>query len=83
MASGWYVYILECADRTLYTGMTNHLEKRLAAHDTGKGAKYTKGRSPLTLVYQETWPTRSEALKRERAIKTLSRLQKQRLIDTP
>lgn len=67
----WYVYILECADQTFYTGITTDIERRLAEHEQGKGAKYTKGRSPLTLVYSEKYKNRSEATKREIEIKAL------------
>lgn len=75
-----YVYILSCRDKSLYTGWTNNLEKRLKAHNDGKGAKYTRGRTPCHLVYHEEYNTRSEALKRESAIKKLSREQKLKLI---
>lgn len=76
----YYVYILECCDKSLYTGYTNHLEKRIKAHNEGKGAKYTKGRRPVSLVYFETFKTKSEALKREYAIKQFSRKKKLELI---
>lgn len=76
-----FVYILQCKDNTFYTGWTNHLEKRLKAHRSGKGAKYTRGRGPLTLVYVEELPTVSEALKREHEIKKLTRSQKIALIN--
>lgn len=75
-----YVYILACADDTLYTGWTNDLTARLAAHNSGRGAKYTRGRAPVRLVFSETFPTRSEALGYEAAIKKLSRAQKEKLI---
>ncbi|MEJ2231145.1 MAG: GIY-YIG nuclease family protein [Nitrospirales bacterium] len=65
----WIVYILECADRTLYTGITKNLEERLRAHESGKGAKYTKGRGPFSLVHTEAYPTMSQALQREAQIK--------------
>ena len=78
---GWYVYILRCADGTLYTGMTDDVEKRLAVHRAGKGAKYTRGRGPLELVHTEDLPDRSAALKREAAIKKLSRAEKLKLIE--
>ena len=65
------VYILECNDGTLYTGWTNDIDKRFKAHDDGKGAKYTKGRRPLKLVYLEELETKSEALKRENEIKKM------------
>ena len=77
----WYVYILQCADNTLYTGITTDLLRRLEEHNTGKkGAKYTKGRRPVTLIYQETHTSRSEASKREHAIKKLTIQQKRKLI---
>lgn len=76
----WCVYILLCSDGTLYTGMTDHMDRRLKTHNTGKGAKYTRGRGPVTLVYREDCDGRSEALKREHAIKQLSREKKLDLI---
>jgi putative endonuclease len=72
----WTVYILRCADGTLYTGITNDLDKRLQAHADGTGAKYTRGRGPLTLIHSELYETRGEALRRELSIKALSRAQK-------
>lgn len=80
MESTWYLYILRCGDGTLYTGITNDVPRRLEAHRTGKGAKYTRGRGPLEQVYQETCGSYSQALKRERQIKSLSRQEKMRLI---
>ena len=71
--SKWYVYILRCADQTLYTGITNRLQQRLRAHNAGKGAKYTKGRRPVHLLYWETCTDKSAALKREAAIKKMKR----------
>lgn len=76
----WCVYILLCSDGTLYTGMTDHMDRRLKAHNEGKGAKYTRGRGPVTLVYRETCESRSGALKREYVIKRLSREKKLALI---
>ena len=76
-----YTYLLECADRTFYCGWTNDLEKRVNAHNSGAGAKYTKPRRPVTLVYYEEFQTKEEAMRREAAIKKLSRQEKQRLID--
>ena len=76
----WYLYILRCGDGTLYTGITTDVPKRLEQHRTGKGAKYTRGRSPLDLVYQEECGSHSEALKRELAVKKLTREQKEVLI---
>ena len=80
MEQTWYLYILCCRDDTLYTGITTDVEKRLEAHRTGKGAKYTRGRAPLELVYRETCGSHSDALKRELEIKKLSRAEKQKLI---
>ena len=74
------LYILLCADGSFYTGWSNHLARRLAAHNAGKGAKYTKMRRPVRLVYQEKLPSRSAALKREYQIKQLSHAQKAALI---
>lgn len=75
-----YTYIVKCSDETLYTGWTNNLEKRLEAHNSGKGAKYTKTRRPVELVYFEEYDTKQEAMKREYAIKQLSRQKKLALI---
>ena len=77
----WYIYILRCGDDTLYTGITDDVEKRFAAHAAGKGAKYTRGRGPLILVYTEEVEDKSAALKREHAIKKLPRTEKLKLID--
>ncbi len=76
-----FVYILKCNDDTLYTGWTNNLEKRIKAHNESKGAKYTKYRTPVELVYYEVFETKSEALKREYEIKKLTRQQKLDLIN--
>ena len=75
-----YTYILHCADDTLYTGWTNDLEKRLKAHNEGKGAKYTKTRTPVELVYFEEFQTKKEAMSREWHIKQMSRNEKIELI---
>ena len=75
-----YTYILKCADGTLYCGWTNNLEARVKAHNEGRGAKYTKGRGPVSLVYYEEFETREEAMRREAAIKKLSRREKEELI---
>lgn len=75
-----YVYILKCSDNTLYTGWTTSLEKRLKAHNSGKGAKYTKPRLPVEIVYFEEFQDKKEAMKREYAIKQLSREKKLNLI---
>lgn len=80
MSSGWTVYILQCADGTLYTGITNDLPRRLAAHNDGTGAKYTRGRGPHTLMFSENHPDKSSALKREREIKALDREDKLGLV---
>ena len=71
-----WVYMLACGDGTLYTGWTNDLRRRLAAHRAGRGAKYTRGRAPLRLVYAEACADRSAALRREAAIKSLPRAKK-------
>ena len=76
----WYVYILRCKDDTLYCGITPDMKRRLAQHRSGKGAKYTRGRGPLELVYCEALPSHSDALKQEIAIKRLTRAQKLDLI---
>ena len=75
-----FTYIVECSDHTLYTGWTNDLEKRIEAHNTGKGAKYTKTRRPVRLVYFETFATKEEARSREYHIKRMSRQEKIKLI---
>ena len=72
--------MLKCSDGTLYTGWTNDLEKRVEAHNSGKGAKYTKARRPVELAYYEEFETKEQALKREYAIKQLGRKEKQELI---
>ena len=77
-----YTYILECADGTLYTGWTNDLEKRLAAHNSGHGAKYTRSRTPVRLVYAEAHEDRREAMRREAQIKHLPRSKKLILLDS-
>ena len=76
----WVVYILECGDNSLYTGITTDLPARLAAHRAGSGAKYTRGRGPLHLVFQEQAPDRSAATRREGEIKALDVRAKRRLI---
>ena len=76
-----YTYILRCSDGTFYTGWTNHLEERVRAHNEGRGAKYTRGRGPVELVYYECLETKEEALRREYAIKQMSRMEKIRLIE--
>lgn len=76
-----YTYIVKCSDNSLYTGWTNNLEKRIQDHNAGKGAKYTKSRLPVELMYFEIFDTKEEAMSREYAIKQLSRLQKLKLIE--
>ena len=77
-----YVYFLRCGDGSLYTGWTNDLEQRLAAHQSGKGAKYTRGRLPIEMVYFEEMPDKSAALKRENELKKLKKAKKELLIKT-
>ena len=77
-----FVYMLRCKDGSLYTGWTNDLEHRLAMHNSGRGAKYTRGRGPLELVYSEELPDKEAALRRECAIKKLRREQKLALLQT-
>ena len=78
----WQVYILECADGSLYTGIARNLDERIAAHNNGTGAKYTRGRGPVKLVYQENVTSRSIALRREITIKKLTRADKLRLAES-
>ena len=80
MENKWYVYILRCGDGTLYTGITNDVPRRLQMHRSGRGAKYTRGRQPLELVYTQVCDDHSEALRREWQIKQLSRREKEKLI---
>ncbi len=75
-----YVYILRCKDGSFYTGWTNDLSRRIQAHNSGKGAKYTRARRPVTLLYHECFQSRKEAMSREAAIKRLSRQEKEKLI---
>jgi len=79
-ALNWTVYILECADGSLYTGITTNITRRMAEHKAGKGAKYTKGRGPFRLVYSETYAGRGEACRREIEIKSLDRATKLKLL---
>ena len=79
MEKNWKVYMLRCGDDSLYTGIAMDVERRLAVHRSGKGAKYTRGRGPLELVYMEECGSHSDALKRELAIKALSRIEKEAL----
>ena len=78
--TAWTLYILKCNDGSLYTGITNNLEKRLNDHQNGKGAKYMRGKTPFSLEYEETHPDRSAASIREAEIKKLDRSQKEALI---
>lgn len=78
----WHLYLLRCGDGTLYCGIAVDVAARLAQHEAGKGAKYTRGRGPLERVYEEACGSRSEALKRERTVKALSRAAKLRLIES-
>lgn len=87
-AAGYYVYLLRCADGTYYTGYTTDVSRRVAEHNAGRGARYTRGRRPVQLVYVEQWPSRSLALKREAALRRLPRHAKHGLaaagyVDTP
>lgn len=76
-----YTYIIECSDGTLYTGYTNNLEKRIQAHNSSKGAKYTRGRTPVTLKYFEEFDNKTDALKREVQIKNMRRKKKLKLLE--
>ena len=76
----WYVYMLRCADNSLYTGYTDDVQRRLQMHNSGKGAKYTRSRLPVKLVHREEYADKSDALKRECAIKRLSKTQKEALV---
>jgi putative endonuclease len=75
-----HVYVLECADGTFYTGYTTDVERRVAEHDAGDGAKYTRGRTPVELVHVESFETQSAAMSREYEVKQLSRPEKERLV---
>jgi putative endonuclease len=78
----YYVYIVQCVDGTLYTGYAVDLDKRIEAHNNGRGAKYTAGRRPVSLVYSESFDSKSDALKREHELKRRTRKNKQALIAT-
>jgi len=80
MTVSHYVYIVECSDGTLYTGYTTDVERRIREHNSGKGAKYTRGRTPVGLVHTEQYETRSEAMSRESEIKSMSREKKESLL---
>ena len=75
-----YTYIVKCRDNTYYTGWTNDLDRRMKAHNSGTGAKYTRSRRPVRLVYYEAYRTKEEAMRREREIKRMSRKEKEKLI---
>lgn len=77
----WYVYIIECKDNKLYTGITNNLERRIKQHNSGNGCRFTKYRTPVELIYNQKLRTKPQALKREIAIKRLKRAQKLNLIE--
>lgn len=77
---GWVVYVLRCRTGELYTGSTNDVERRLREHNSGKGGKFTRARLPVVLVYKEDWGSRSEALRRESAIKAMDRRRKLLLV---
>ena len=79
---GWYLYIIECRDGTLYTGITNDLDRRLAQHNRGTASRYTRSRVPVTLMHKERCLTKSSALKKEYAVKSLSRREKEKYIRT-
>lgn len=78
--AGHFVYVVECADGTYYTGYTTDVERRVAEHNAGTGARYTRGRGPVEVVHTEAYDTQSEAMQREYAIKQLRRRQKERLV---
>lgn len=81
MTKTWYLYILECRDGTLYTGITDDISRRIAQHNAGNGAKYTRGRGPVKLVYQEECGTHSDASRREYAVHHMTRQEKLKLIE--
>lgn len=78
----WYVYIIQCRDNTLYTGITNNLKRRIQDHNSGNGCRYTRYRRPVKLIHSEEFPTKVEALKREAYIKRLTRQTKLALTKT-
>ena len=78
--SSWFLYILKCRDGSLYTGITTDIDKRVTAHNEGRGARFTSGRTPVKLLYYEKQEDRSKATKREREVKKLTRQQKLALI---
>ncbi|MHB8455309.1 MAG: GIY-YIG nuclease family protein [Acidiferrobacterales bacterium] len=82
-AQAWHVYIIECRDGSLYTGITNDLARRIRQHNAGRAARYTRGRGPVVMRYFELCVSRAQALRREWAVKRLSRVQKQALLRNP
>ena len=76
----YYTYVVKCSDGSLYTGYTNDLEKRISVHNEGKGARYTRSRRPVELVYYEEYPTKEEAMSREWHIKQLTKAEKEKII---
>jgi len=78
----WYLYIVECSDGNFYTGISTDISNRIAAHNSGKGAKYTSGRAPVRLVYSAEFPDKSMASKEEFRVKKLSRVEKENLLST-
>ena len=76
----WSVYIVRCSDGTLYTGMTINIKRRLGAHNSGRGARYTRGRRPVRLVYQKNSMTKAQAMTREHAVKSMSKKAKENLV---
>lgn len=78
--NGWSVYLVRCKDNSLYTGISNNVPKRVSAHNSGKGARYTRSRRPVILVYSENAASKSAALKREAAIKRLTKKAKEKLV---
>lgn len=81
LSTHWYVYILKCADDSYYTGITNNLTQRIVEHNFGKGARYTRFRRPVKLIYSEEHPDKSSATKREIEIKDMTRIRKTALIN--
>jgi len=77
----WYLYVLECSDGTFYTGVTKDMERRLQEHNDGRASKYTRSRRPVELLYSEKYPGRAEALVRECQVKTMTRRQKEKLVN--
>jgi putative endonuclease len=82
MAEDYYVYVLHCADDTFYTGYTTDVDRRVNEHEAGRGAKYTRGRTPVEVVHVESYASKSEAMSREYEIKQYSRAEKERLIES-